>query len=257
MKFRGKVARYISEILEEGKTLHFSLFDPDKIFDLDSLHDIASKLIEAGTDVFLIGGTLGISQDKLDNILSILEEFSIPLIIFPSNVNLISNKADAILFLSLLNSDDLYYIVGAQIVAAPIIKRIGLEVLPTAYLIIGHGGTAGHIGRARVIPYDNIELIVSYSLAANYMGMKYIYLEAGSGASETVKPEAIKVVKNTVKDGVVIVGGGVTNEERARNLVLAGADIIVTGNVIERDHQKALKIIKEIKSIRRTSNAIK
>ncbi|WP_221287270.1 geranylgeranylglyceryl/heptaprenylglyceryl phosphate synthase [Stygiolobus caldivivus] len=251
MRMKGKVKNYIRELVDEGKVIHLSLFDPDKV-DESQVYTIGKKLVEAGTDGFLIGGTLGVSQEKLDRIISTLEEFGLPTIIFPSNVNLISSKADAILFMSLLNSDDLYYVVGAQLVAAPIIKKLGLEVLPTAYLIIGHGGTAAHVGKARVIPYDNVELILAYSLMARYMGMEYIYLEAGSGAPKTVDPIAVKVVKNNVNGAIVIVGGGIRDEESGKLLANAGADIIVTGNIIEQDSEKALKIIKGIKSMRRS-----
>ncbi len=194
MRLKGKVKSYIREKLNDGKVIHFSLFDPDKV-DENQVYYLGKKLVEAGTDAFLIGGTLGVSQEKLDKIISSLSEFGLPTIIFPSNVNLISSKADAILFMSLLNSDDLYYVVGAQLVAAPIIKKLGLEVLPTAYVIIGHGGTAAHVGKARVIPYENTELILAYSLMARYMGMEFIYLEAGSGAPKTINPLAIKAVK--------------------------------------------------------------
>lgn len=250
MRLRGKVKSYIREKLNDGEVIHFSLFDPDKV-DENQVYYLGKKLVEAGTDAFLIGGTLGVSQEKLDKIISSLSEFGLPTIIFPSNVNLISSKADAILFMSLLNSDDLYYVVGAQLVAAPIIKKLGLEVLPTAYIIIGHGGTAAHVGKARVIPYENTELILAYSLMARYMGMEFIYLEAGSGAPKTISPLAIKTVKSNVDDAIIIVGGGIRDEESGKLLASAGADIIVTGNIIEQDSEKALKIIKEIKSIRR------
>lgn len=250
MRLKGKVKSYIREKLNDGKVIHFSLFDPDKV-DENQVYYLGKKLVEAGTDAFLIGGTLGVSQEKLDKIISSLTEFGLPTIIFPSNVNLISSKADAILFISLLNSDDLYYVVGAQLVAAPIIKKLGLEVLPTAYIIIGHGGTAAHVGKARVIPYENIELILAYSLMARYMGMEFIYLEAGSGAPKTINPLAIKAVKSNVDDAIIIVGGGIRDEESGKLLASAGADIIVTGNIIEQDSEKALKIIKELKSMRR------
>jgi geranylgeranylglyceryl diphosphate synthase (EC 2.5.1.41) len=250
MRLKGKVKSYIREKLNDGKVIHFSLFDPDKV-DENQVYYLGKKLVEAGTDAFLIGGTLGVSQEKLDKIISSLTEFGFTYIIFPSNVNLISSKADAILFMSLLNSDDLYYVVGAQLVAAPIIKKLGLEVLPTAYVIIGHGGTAAHVGKARVIPYENTELILAYSLMARYMGMEFIYLEAGSGAPKTINPLAIKTVKSNVDDAIIIVGGGIRDEESGKLLASAGADIIVTGNIIEQDSEKALKIIKEIKSMRR------
>ncbi|BFI75327.1 geranylgeranylglyceryl/heptaprenylglyceryl phosphate synthase [Sulfurisphaera ohwakuensis] len=250
MKLRGKVRKIIQEKLNEGKVLHFSLFDPDKV-NLESIYSIALKLVESGTSGFLIGGTLGVSKEKLDSIIEILEDFEVPKIIFPSNVNLITEKADAILFMSLLNSDDIYYITGAQLIAAPIIKKLKLESLPTGYIIVGHGGTAAHVGKARVIPYDNVELIVAYSIMAELFGMDFVYLEAGSGAPEPIKPSVISITKKYLENSKIIVGGGIRSEEIAKELALAGADIIVTGNIIEQNLEKALKIVKEISNIRR------
>ncbi|ARM75873.1 geranylgeranylglyceryl/heptaprenylglyceryl phosphate synthase [Acidianus manzaensis] len=243
-----KVASYIHQ-LNSQKVLHFSLIDPDKINDIDKLNSIAKKLYEAGTSAFLIGGTLGVSKDRLDEILDILGDYKIPRIIFPSNVNLISEKADAILFLSLLNSDDLYYVIGAQVVAAPIIKKLQIEPIPTGYLIVGYGGTAGHIGRARVIPFDNYDLAISYALAAEYMGMQFLYLEAGSGSPEPINPEMIRRIKkySNIK---IIAGGGIRNINTAEEIAKAGANIIVTGNIIEDDIGKAIKIIDTINKIR-------
>jgi len=250
MKLKGKVKKIIMDQLNEGKVLHFSLLDPDKV-DIESLYSIASKLVKAGTNAFLIGGTLGVSKEKLDRILEILEDFEIPKIIFPSNVNLITEKADAILFMSLLNSDDIYYITGAQLIAAPLIRKLNMEALSTAYIIVGYGGTAAHVGKARVIPYNNIELIVAYSIMAELLGMKFIYLEAGSGAPEPIDPSAVAITKKNLEESKLIIGGGIRSEEVAKRIAIAGADIIVTGNIIEQNLEKALKIISEINSIRR------
>lgn len=102
----------------------------------------------------------------------------------------ISKYADAILFMSLLNSDDPYFIIGAQVLGAPLVARYGLETLPTGYVIVGYGGAAGCVGRARPIPYDKPELGVAYVLAARFLGMRYMYLEAGSGAPEPIPPNS-------------------------------------------------------------------
>lgn len=241
---------YIQQLKNNGEAIHFSLIDPAKVKSTEELRKIARKLVDAGTKGFLIGGTLGVSRDSLDRVIETLNEFEVPRIIFPSNINLITEKADAILFMSLLNSDDIYYIIGAQIIAAPLVKQAKLEVLPTAYLIIGHGGTASHVGRARVIPYDNIDLALAYSLAAEMLGMRYIYLEAGSGAPETIRPKMVsEVSRNT--NLTLIVGGGIKDPDKAKELFLAGADIIVTGNIIENDYEKAIKIIQELNKVKR------
>ncbi|MFP3204802.1 MAG: geranylgeranylglyceryl/heptaprenylglyceryl phosphate synthase [Metallosphaera yellowstonensis] len=249
MNLKGKVASYLQRLIDEGSPIHFSLIDPDKVTDLEILQNVATKLYRSGSSAFLVGGTLGVSKERLDGILEILNDYPIPKIIFPSNVNLISEKADAILFMSLLNSDDLYYVIGAQVAASFIVKSMKLEPIPTGYLIVGHGGTAAHIGRARVIPYDNAELASAYALAAEFMGMDYLYLEAGSGAPETVRPEMIRTISRVSRINL-IVGGGIRSPERAVEIVRAGAKAIVTGNVIENDTERALKIIEAIQNLR-------
>lgn len=250
MRLKGQVQKILDQKIEENVPLHFSLIDPAKVRSLEELKIAAKGLYDAGTDTFLIGGTLGVSREKLESVIDILNDFEIPKILFPSNINILSEKADAILFLSLLNSDDIYYIVGAQLSAAPLVKQMNLEVLPTAYLIIGYGGTAAHVGRARVIPYENVELALAYSLAAEYMGMKYVYLEAGSGAPSIVRPEMVReIAKET--NLKIIVGGGIRSPEAAIQLFNAGADIIVTGNIIEDNYYIAQQLIKELKKIKR------
>ncbi|MCQ4349260.1 MAG: geranylgeranylglyceryl/heptaprenylglyceryl phosphate synthase [Sulfolobales archaeon] len=249
MKLKGKVEAYLKSLMSEGRVLHFSLFDPEKIHDLNKLYQTAKILYDGGTSAFLIGGTLGVSQRFLDSVLEILEDFDIPKILFPSNINLISDKADAILFMSMLNSDELYYVIGAQVIAAPLVKLSGLEALPTAYIIIGHGGTAAHVGRARPIPYENVSLAIAYALTAELLGMRYVYLEAGSGAPEPVRPEMVKAVKEAT-NVTLIVGGGIRSAEKAVELAKAGANIIVTGNIIEKDEIKAIQIIKAISGLR-------
>ncbi|QKR01017.1 geranylgeranylglyceryl/heptaprenylglyceryl phosphate synthase [Metallosphaera tengchongensis] len=248
MKTKGKVANYLQKLIEDGHPIHFSLIDPEKVTDIDLLDRVTSRLYKAGTSAFLIGGTLGVSKEKMDATLTVLRNYDIPKIIFPSNINLITEKADALLFMSLLNSDDLYYVIGAQVSASLIVKLAKLEAIPTGYLIVGHGGTAAHIGRARVIPYDNPELALAYALAAEYMGMEYLYLEAGSGAPETVRPDMIRIVSSS--SGInLIVGGGIRSPERATELVKAGAKAIVTGNIIESDSERAIKIIESIQKV--------
>jgi geranylgeranylglyceryl diphosphate synthase (EC 2.5.1.41) len=151
--------------------------------------------------------------------------------------------------MSMLNSDELYYVIGAQVIAAPLVKLSGLEALPTAYIIIGHGGTAAHVGRARPIPYENVSLAIAYALAAELLGMRYVYLEAGSGAPEPVRPEMVKAVREAT-NVTLIVGGGIRSAEKAVELAKAGANIIVTGNIIEKDEIKAIQIIKAISGLR-------
>ncbi len=248
--FRGRVHKYLQDRLSEGP-LHLTLIDPDKVagggMSPASVRDIAASLAEAGTDVFLVGGSIGVSESSVDNVISLLRPFNLPIILFPGNLTGISGSADAVLFLTLLNSDDPYFIVGAQVLAAPLILRYGLEALPTAYIIVGYGGAAGYVGRARPIPYERPELVVAHVLAAKYMGMRYAYLEAGSGAPQPIPPQVVSAAAK-VKDNItLIVGGGIRRPDQARSAVSAGADAIVTGTVVEEDPRRAEEIVRAIK----------
>jgi len=158
----------------------------------------------------------------------------IPLILFPGNITGITGHADAIFFMSLLNSANPYFLVDAQAIAAPTIKRLGLEAIPLGYIILGSGGAAGFIGYARPIPYSKPSLALAYALAGQYLGKRLIYLEAGSGAEEPVPPRVVSTVKQ-VLEVPLIVGGGIRKPEQAEAAVKAGADIIVTGTIVEEE----------------------
>ena len=244
---RGNVESLIQSKIKSGEKLHFSLIDPEKATNLKYLESIASELAEAGTDAFLVGGSAGISETDIDDVVKVLKQFNKPVILFPGNVSGLSRYADAVLFMSLLNSDDPYFIIGAQTLGAPIVARYGLEPLPTAYIIVGYGGAAGYIGRARPIPYDRPEIGLAYALAAEMLGMRYVYLEAGSGAPKPIPPEFIKTVKQGLKKAALLVGGGLKNPEDVKKAVEAGADIIITGTIIEENPETAVKIINAIK----------
>jgi len=247
MKWRGRVRSYIEERLRSYGALHFSLIDPGKVSDLDQVLKLSEELAEAGTDAFLIGGSIAVSESMVDEIAKTLEEVGLPTILFPGNVSGLSKFADAILFMSLLNSEDPYFIIGAQMLAAPLVKKYGLEVLPTAYIIVGYGGAAGHVGRARPIPYEKYEIASAYALAAELIGMEYVYLEAGSGAPRSIPPEMVSSIKEATSSIKLIVGGGIRDVETAIELVRKGADIIVTGTIIEEKPEHATRLVKEFK----------
>ncbi|ADM26911.1 geranylgeranylglyceryl diphosphate synthase [Ignisphaera aggregans DSM 17230] len=248
MRFRGKVYTYIKREIEDGGKLHFSLVDPEKVLNLEDLRKTLRALVEAGTNAILIGGSLNVFNEDVEKIVDIVEELEVPSILFPGSIAGIAKNADAIMMLSLLNSDDVYFIVGAQAYAAPIIKRLGLEVLPTGYIVVGEAHTSVSImGRARMIPFDKPEICAAYALAGKYMGMRFIYLEAGSGAPKPVPPEFVRVVKKAIEDTILIVGGGIRSSEVALEIANAGADIIVTGTIIEKDLERAIKIISSLR----------
>lgn len=226
-----RVLRYLEEEVAK-ESLHLTLIDPEKQTP-EEAGVIASKAHEGGTKGIMVGGSAGISQMKLDETVEgIKGEVDIPVILFPGDVSGISIKADAIFFMSLLNSRNPYYITGAQARGAPVVKRAGIEAIPMGYLIVEPGGAAGYVGDAHLIPRDRPEIAVGYALAAQYIGMRLVYLEAGSGAEEPVPKEMISAVKANI-DVPLIVGGGIRGGESAERAVEAGADIIVTGTIVE------------------------
>jgi len=245
----GNVEKYLRGKIELEGSIHITLIDPEKVTSPQAC-SIARKARASETSAIMIGGSTFVSSAHLDDVVrAVKRTVKIPIILFPNNVTGISRYADAIWFMSLLNSVDPYFIMGAQILGAPLVKKYGLEPLPLGYIIVGEGGTAGVIGKAIAIPHNKPELAAAHALAGQYLGMRFIYLEGGSGAKNPVPPEMIRAVKHYI-DVPLIVGGGIRSREQALSAASAGADMIVTGNVIEETGIKR-KVSEIIEGIRR------
>lgn len=244
----GSIEKYLLKKIDKENSIHMTLVDPEKITSKQASL-VAQNSSRSGTAAIMIGGSTFVSQDHLDSVVkSIKQAVEIPIILFPNNITGISQNADAIWFMSLLNSVDPYFLMGAQILGAPLVKKLNLEPLSLGYIIVGEGGTAGIIGKALPIPYSKPELAVAHALAGQYLGMHFIYLEGGSGTKTPVPPKIIRAVKSVLAVPL-IVGGGIINKEQAIAAVSAGADIIVTGNIIESTNadQKLSEIIAGIR----------
>lgn len=242
----------LKHIMEHRKRhpLHFTLIDPDKQKP-ERASELARKAKKSGSDAIMVGGTFGDAYgDRLNGTVKGIKKNGLPVILFPNSAQQLSPDADALFFMSLLNSRSTQYLIDEQMKGALIVHKYGIEPLPMAYLIIESGSTtsAGWAGDVRPIPRDKPEFAVGYALAARYFGMKFVYLEAGSGAQETVPAEMIAMVKKAIGDGMMlIVGGGIRDPETAKEKTAAGADIIVTGTIAEEDSDKLADIIKAIK----------
>ncbi|MGQ9478822.1 MAG: geranylgeranylglyceryl/heptaprenylglyceryl phosphate synthase [Thermoproteota archaeon] len=238
----GRTEKYLYEKIEKEGFIHITLIDPDKA---DRVEEIVRAAIEAGSSAFMIGGsTSHRTSDYEETIARIKSNSSLPVIIFPSSVASIARGADAIWFMSLLNSANTYYIIGAQVLGAKSVRELGLDTIPMAYLILGGGGAAGYIGEARPLPFEIPELTVGYAMAAEMLGFRFVYLEAGSGAKEHVPEKLITMVRRSIRIPL-IVGGGIRNSADAESIVSSGADIIVTGDVLEESRFPGEKL-KEI-----------
>lgn len=244
----GRVEKYLLEKIESEGTIHITLIDPEKVTHA-SASRIAEKTKSSGTSAIMVGGSTFFSTTHLNSVVKAVKRaVKIPVILFPNNVTSISRYADAIWFMSLLNSADPYFLIGAQVLGAPLIKKYGLEPIPLGYIIVGDGGTVGVVGKAVAVPYNKPELAVAHALAAQYLGMRFVYLEGGSGAKRPVPPEMIRAVKRHI-DVPLIVGGGIKNRGQAIAAASAGASIIVTGNILENVEAKR-KVSEIVKSIR-------
>lgn len=247
----GRIEKYLLEKIKAEKTIHMTLIDPEEVTPPQASR-IASKAKASETSAIMIGGSTFVSSNHLDNVVKAVKRtVNLPVILFPNNVTGITRYADAIWFMSLLNSADPYFLMGAQILGAPLVKKNRLEPLPLGYIIVGEGGTAAVVGKAIPIPYDKPELVAAHALAGQYLGMRFIYLEGGSGVKKPVPKEMIRAVKHYI-DVPLVVGGGIRTREQALDAASAGADIIVTGNLVERTgvKQKVSEIVEGIRRFR-------
>lgn len=230
--------------------MHVTLLDPDpqKMKNLDKK---IRELERFGTDAILVGGSTNVNRQFLDKCVKrIKNNSSLPVILFPGGLNGISPYADAILFMSLLNSRNPYWITGAQSAGAMLVKEAGIEIIPAAYIIVEPGMKAGQVGEAEIIKRWDIKKAVGYSLAAEYLGMDLVYLEAGSGAKEPVPVEMVKAVRNNIEIPI-IVGGGIRTAADALERAKAGADIIDTGTITEENFKAVGDIIRAVRGCRR------
>jgi len=244
----GRVEKYLLEKIKAEGSIHITLVDPEKMTPSQASRVAKSSKVN-GTSAIMIGGSTFVSQTHLDDMIKAIKRIiKIPIILFPNNITGISHYADAIWFMSLLNSVDPYFLIGAQILAAPLVKKYALEPISMGYIIVGEGGTAGIVGKAIPVPYNKPDLTAAHALAGQYLGMHFIYLEGGSGAKNPVPQKMIRMVKRFI-DVPLIVGGGIRTKEQALAAASAGADVIVTGNVLERvgGKQKVSEIIDSVK----------
>jgi phosphoglycerol geranylgeranyltransferase len=247
----GNVEKYLLEKIESEGAIHITLIDPEKVTPPQASR-IVTKATLSGTSAIMVGGSTFVSTTHLDSVVKAVKRtVKVPVILFPNNITGISRHADAIWFMSLLNSVDPYFLMGAQVLGAPLVKKYRLEPIPMGYIIIGDGGTASIVGKAVPVPYNKPEVAAAHALAGQYLGMRFIYLEAGSGAKKPVSPEMIRVVKSYI-DVPLVVGGGIKTRGQALAAASAGANIIVTGNIVENTEvrEKVSEIIEGIRSRR-------
>ncbi|MFZ2497730.1 MAG: geranylgeranylglyceryl/heptaprenylglyceryl phosphate synthase [Methanosarcina sp.] len=246
-----QVEAHLQKIIDQDGKVHLTLIDPASQTP-ERAAEMAFAAVEGGTDAIMIGGSTGASGTLLDEtVIKIKERVDVPIILFPGNSAGLSRYADAVFFMSLLNSRDIGYVVTNQVLGAPLVYRSQVEPISMAYLVVEPGGTVGWVGDAKLIPRKKPELAVAYALAGKYLGMHYTYLEAGSGADTPVNPEMISAVKHVLGENKLIVGGGIRDAKTAKLCVSAGADMIVTGTIVEEVKNVTAKVAELVSAIKR------
>ena len=239
--YRRGIYKSILESKKSGKKQFAVLIDPDKLMSAEGI-DIAES---AGVDYFFMGGSL-ITGGNLENCIEgIKKRSSIPIVLFPGNTLQISPRADGILFLSLISGRNAEMLIGKHVEAAPLLRSSALEILPTGYMLIENGKqtTASYMSNSTPIPADKDQIALCTAMAGEMLGLKLIYMDAGSGAINPVSASMIKKVKENISVPLII-GGGIRTPQSALKACKAGADVIVVGNAIEKDN-KLMKSIAE------------
>ncbi len=249
----GKVEKYIHEKIETEGALLLSLIDPADQPPEEGAR-MAREAYEGGTDAILVGGSIGAQGEFLDKTVAMIREnVDIPIILFPGNIGTLTKYADAVYFMSMLNSRDVYWATTAQIASAPVVKELGIEPIPTTYLVIEPGGAVGWVGDARLLPRNKPYITAAAALAGQYLGSRLVITDSGSGAPEPAPPELVKAVASVCKVPYFY-AGGVRKIEQAREIIRAGADGIQIGTAFEAERDKMRKRVEEfVKAIKEES----
>ena len=232
----------LTERKQAGKKSFAVLIDPDKV-NQTNIEQLIALSVEAKVDYFLVGGSLVISNYLDEGLQLIKKSCNIPTILFPGSPNQVSKYADALLYLSLISGRNADLLIGQHVISAPVVKQSGLEIMPTGYMVIDGGAptTVSYISNATPIPADKNEIAMCTAMAGEMLGMKLIYMDAGSGAKRAITESMIQKVAACIEVPLII-GGGITQPEKAYLNCKVGADVIVVGNAIEKD----ASLIKEM-----------
>lgn len=242
-----KILDSLSEKSKLGKKSVAVLIDPDKAEDPAKLTHLVNLANENCVDYFLVGGSLITSTNLSEVVAHIKERITIPVLIFPGSSIQIDPGADAILFLSLISGRNPDLLIGQHVVAAPILKNTNLEIIPTGYLLINSGKTTSvaYISNTTPIPDDKYSLAACTAMAGEMLGLRLMYLDAGSGAEKEINSRMISTVKRSIKTPLVV-GGGIDTKVKAFNALEAGADMIVIGNALEKDPNLLIDISERV-----------
>ncbi|MBA4141386.1 MAG: geranylgeranylglyceryl/heptaprenylglyceryl phosphate synthase [Segetibacter sp.] len=239
---KNKLYQHFVKNKQQGHKSFAVLVDPDKV-DHPKIEQLVSLATNSKVDYFLVGGSLLISNHLDDCIKQIKAICNIPVILFPGSPSQVSKYADALLYLSLISGRNPELLIGHHVVSAPLVRKSGLEIMPTGYMVIDGGAptTVSYISNASPIPSDKNEIALCTAMAGEMLGMKLIYMDSGSGAKRPIAESMIEMVASHI-EAPLIIGGGISDPEKAYRNCKVGADVIVVGNAIEKD----ASLIKEM-----------
>jgi putative glycerol-1-phosphate prenyltransferase len=232
-----------------GKKSFAVLIDPDKVND-QNLAELIELSVSSKVDYFFVGGSLVVSN-YLDQCLQLIRKnCSIPTVLFPGSPSQVSKYADALLYLSLISGRNAELLIGQHVVSAPMVKKSGLEVMSTGYMVVDGGAptTVSYISNSSPLPSDKSEIAVCTALAGEMLGMKLIYMDAGSGAKNPISETMITKVAQSISVPLIL-GGGIVDPEKAYLNCKAGADVIVVGNAIEKDSSLIREMADAVHSV--------
>jgi len=251
-----KLLQKIERKQEEKQKCLAVLLDPDKV-EMTGIMKQVETYVSAGVDLFLVGGSLISGNNFYVLVEALRRQKDIPVVIFPGSNLHIHSEADGILLLSLISGRNPELLIGQHVIAAPILKNSGLEILPTGYMLIESGKptTVSYISNTQPIPADKEDIAVCTAMAGEMLGLRLLYLDGGSGAINPVPPKMISAVRRNT--GLpVIVGGGITSGTKAEQAWHAGADYVVIGNGLEKEPELLNQIIKVRNRINQPTNAV-
>ena len=230
---KKNVLNYLLSVKKKKGAGYIVLIDPDKNSE-NNLEEKISKINNSGVDAIFVGGSLILDNNCKKRVELIKSISKVPVIFFPGGISQLNKHYDAMLFMSILSGRNSHYLIGEQVIAAPIVKDLGIEVIPTGYLLVdgGNNSSVQFMSGSNPIPIEKPDILIAHALAAQYLGKKLVYLESGSGAKNSIPNNLLKAVTKYI-DVPIIVGGGIKTPESANEKVLAGASFVVIGSILE------------------------
>ncbi len=246
----GKVEKYISDEISKKGGLLFALVDPVDYREPKDAIATGVQSAESGADIILIGGSMGVQGELLDSVTkAIKDKASVPVVLFPGNIGTVTKYADAVYFMSLLNSRNPYWITGAQMLAAPIVKKMGIEALPVGYIVVEPGGTVGWVGDVRLVPRDKPQIAAALAMSAQMSGSRIVLTDCGSNPANGHMPlEMVTAVAKSISVPY-IAAGGIRTPQQAASVIAAGAGAVQIGTALESGGDIRKKVSELAKAI--------